>query len=132
MIEQLKLKIKIFLTNWVNLLGIFLATYSAIIISDISNFPQTLFFSLYSILGYGFLFWRGFLIAIFFMDMILLNKKNTNIILFIEWFTISIPFVYWIFKYGQWIFGVAILAFFITQYYRKEKIMKIFNDPKHQ
>lgn len=130
--EQLKIKLKIFLTNWVNFLGIFIATYLAIVISDIYNFPQTLFFSLYSILGYGFLFWRGFLIAIFCMDIVLLNKKNIATVLFIEWFTISIPFVYWIFKYGEWIFGVAILAFFITQYFRKEKIIKIFNDPKHQ
>lgn len=93
--KLLKFKFRIYLTNWVNVLGIFLATYISIVISDINNFPYTLFFSLYSIIGYGFMFWCGFLTLILILDFILISSNSIIFkILIIEWFIISIPFAY--------------------------------------
>jgi hypothetical protein len=127
--KLLKIKFRIYLTNWVNILGIFLATYISIVISDINNFPYTLFFSLYSIIGYGFMFWCSFLILILILDFILINSNNIILrILIIEWFIISIPFAYWCIKYNQWIFGVAIVAFLLTQFIRKKSIIKIIEN----
>lgn len=130
--RQINLKLRVFLTNWINFLGIFLSTYIAIMLSDINNLPYTLLSSLYSVLGYGFLFWRGFFITIFLMDIVLLNKRNVNIMLLIEYVIISIPFIYWGFKYNEWIFFVAIIAFLISQYLRKDRILKIFNDYENE
>ena len=127
--KLLKIKFRIYLTNWVNILGIFLATYISIVISDINNFPYTLFFSLYSIIGYGFMFWCSFLILILILDFILINSNNIILrILIIEWFIISIPFAYWCIKYNQWILGVAIVAFLLTQFIRKKSIIKIIEN----
>lgn len=127
--KLLKFKFRIYLTNWVNILGIFLATYISTVISDINNFPYTLFFSLYSIIGYGFMFWCGFLILILILDFILISSNSIIFkILIIEWFIISIPFAYWFIQYNQWIFGVAIIIFLFTQMIRKKSIIKIIEN----
>jgi hypothetical protein len=128
-------KFRIFLTNWVNILFIFLATYLSIIISDMIDkqegfayIPFSFFFSLYSILGYGFIFWLGFIIAMLLLDVLLIkNDENLLQMLLIEWFLVSLPFAYWSIKYYQWIFAVAISAFLIAQVIRRNKIIEVFN-----
>ena len=85
--------------------------------------------SVFGIILYGAMFWIGFLVLMFILDMLLMNKqmKNVNSRLLLQWLIISIPFVYWLVKYSEWIFLVAVLAFLITQYIRKEKILKILS-----
>ncbi len=128
-------KFRVFLTNWVNILFIFSATYLSIIVSDVIDkqegfayIPLSFFFSLYSILGYGFIFWLGFIIAMLLLDLFLVrNAENLLQILLIEWFLVSLPFAYWSIKYHQWIFAVAISAFLISQVIRRNKIIQVFN-----
>jgi len=124
---------KIVLTNWVNLVIIFVVVYVAGFISAMINdkftFSEALFGTTYSVVGYGLLFWRGFFIVIALLDVLLFSfnrePRYTNYKLAIEWIVISSPFIYWLIKYNQWIFLVAILAFLIGQYLRRPYIFKI-------
>ncbi len=133
----MKFKLNVFKTNWINLLGIFLAVYLSYIAITLAEMQHDLFTSLkiaflgsvFGIILYGAMFWIGFLVLMFILDMLLMNKqmKNVNSRLLLQWLIISIPFVYWLVKYSEWIFLVAVLAFLITQYIRKEKILKILS-----
>ena len=134
----MKIKLKIFMTNWVNLVGIFLAAYLFTIITEIVKlFPNKLtsdeilnslfvgfLGGLFGILGYGLIFWLGFLLAIFLLDMILMSPKRENlrIKLLFEWIAISIPFVYWGIQYTEWIWFILVLCFLLTQLLREKKI----------
>lgn len=123
----MNVKFKIFLTNWINLLGIFLAVYLSAAISElfISGSPVVGFIGgLFAIIFYGSVFWEGFIIAMFLLDFILLdkNKERLRLKLFVEWVIVSSPFVYWFIQYTQWIFLVAVITFFITQIIRGQRI----------
>jgi len=129
----MKKVIRIILSNWINLLTIFIVVYVvgflSAIINDKFTFSEALFGTTYSVVGYGLLFWIGFIICILVLDIVLfsIDKKpqNTTIKLFIEWLIISAPFIYWLIKYGEWIFIVAILAFLLGQYLRRPYIFRI-------
>jgi hypothetical protein len=75
------------------------------------------------------MFWLGFFMLIGILDVVLFsfNKepRYTNYKLALEWIVISSPFIYWLIKYNQWIFLVAILAFLIGQYLRRPFIFRI-------
>jgi len=124
---------KIVSTNWVNVIVIFIAVYVAgfisAIVEDRATFSEALFGTTYGILGYGMMFWIGFFILICFLDTLLFsfNKQPqyTNYKLAIEWVLISSPFIYWLIRYNQWIFLVAVLAFLAGQFLRKAYIFKI-------
>lgn len=129
-------KLKIFKTIWVNALVIFLAVYLFGIISELisseSSIANSLFIGfiggLYSVFGYGAMFWIGFIVATLILDLVLIrkNETNLNLKLLIEWAAISSPFVYWAFKYGTWVFLVAVFGFLLSQlYWRKRKIKKL-------
>ncbi|MDI9312803.1 MAG: hypothetical protein QM535_21515 [Limnohabitans sp.] len=119
--------IKIVLTNWINVVSIFIAIYVAgfisAIIKDKFTFSEALFGTTYSVVGYGSVFWIGFFVVIALLDVLLFSfnrePRYTNYKLALEWIIISSPFVYWLIKYNQWIFLVAILAFLIGQYLRR-------------
>lgn len=125
--------IKIVFTNWINLSVIFIAVFVAGFISaivyDRFTFSEALFGTTYSIVGYGMLFWFGFFILIGLLDIVLFSiiKQPQYVIykLVLEWIIISSPFIYWLIKYNQWIFLVAIIAFLIGQYLRRPYISKI-------
>lgn len=125
--------IKIVLSNWINLLTIFVVVYVvgflSAVINDKFTFSEALFGTTYSVVGYGMLFWIGFIICILVLDILLfsIDKKpqNTTFKLFIEWLIISAPFIYWLIKYGEWIFLVGILAFLLGQILRKHRILKL-------
>lgn len=133
----MKLKLKISLTNWVSIVGIFLATYLASAISelieiksfnDLSNSLITGFLGgLFAIIFYGAIFWIGFFALMLLLDFVLMNenKKWLRLKLLIEWTIISSPFAYWFIQYKQWIFLVAIVAFFAGQTFREKLILKI-------
>lgn len=125
--------IKIILTNWINVVVIFIAVYFASFISAIVNdkfkFNEALFGTTYAVVGFGMIFWIGFFILITLLDVLLFvfnqQPQYTNYKLVAEWILISSPFIYWLIKYGQWIFLVAILAFAVGQLLRKPHIFKI-------
>lgn len=128
----MKNTLKILATNWINITGIFISVliYSVIYgyINTAQNILQLILGSSILIFLYGVIFWSGFLITILMLDIviIILNKKNNlKKMLLVEWLIISIPFFYWAIKYKQWVFLVAIIAFFITQLLRAKKIEKI-------
>lgn len=124
---------KIVLCNWVNVVVIFVAVYVAGLISSMINdkftFNEALFGTTYSVVGYGSIFWIGFFIVIALLDVLFFSfnrePRYTNYKLALEWIIISSPFIYWLIKYNQSIFLVAILAFLIGQYLRRPYILKI-------
>ncbi len=139
----MKVKLKIFMTNWVNVVGIFLGAYFFSIIaalvelekfttSEVLNSLAVGFLGgLFGILGYGLIFWLGFLLAIFLLDMILMSPKTENlrIKLLIEWIVISLPFIYWGIQYAKWIWFVLVLCFLLTQLFREKKIQDACPNP---
>lgn len=124
---------QILLTNWVNLVVILISTFIFSIINSIVSanftFGEALFGSAFLVLGYGIMFWLGFFTLIGILDVVLFSimkqPQYLNYKLTLEWIIISLPFIYWFIKYNQWIFLVAILAFFIGQYLRRPHIFKI-------
>lgn len=135
----MNLKLKIFFTNWINLLGIFLAAYVFSIINalieirttaDVGNALRVGFLGgLLGIILYGVMFWLGFIVCLFLLDIVLMNgnKKTLRVKLLIEWLLLSVPFIYWFIRYMQWIFLVAVIAFFITQFLRSKKIENLLS-----
>jgi len=130
----MNLTLKIFKTNWVNLLSVFVSVYFFIIAAEMSNqqesFKESLsiavFGGLFGILYYGMIFWISFLLLLFLIDLILIkNTRNLEAKLFLEWFIISIPFSYWFIKYQEWILLIGCIAFLIGQYLRKPKIFEL-------
>lgn len=125
--------IKIVLTNWVNVVAILISVYIYAFILAYSdktfNFKQSIFSANYLVFLYGILLWIGFFILIVLLDILLFgfNKQPqyTNYKLAAEWILISSPFIYWLVKYNQWIFLVAVLAFLVGQFLRKAYIFKI-------
>ena len=124
---------QVFFTNWINLAVIFksafLFAFFNSIISVKFTVDEALFGAIYLVLGYGIMCWIGFFIIIALLDVLLFsfNKepRYTNYKLALEWIIISLPFIYWLIKYNQWIFLVAVFAFFIGQYLRRPYIFKI-------
>lgn len=132
-VSGIKQLFQILLTNWVNLVVILISTFIFSIINSIVTanftFGEAIFGSVFLVLGYGIMFWLGFFMLIGILDVVLFsfNKepRYTNYKLALEWIIISLPFIYWLIKYNQWIFLVAILAFLIGQYLRRPYIFKI-------
>ncbi|WP_295717403.1 hypothetical protein [Mucilaginibacter sp.] len=123
---------KILLTNWINLLGVFIATFAFSVVITLTdanlsyNIFQVVFAALFSVLGYGMMFWALFLVSLIILDLILIvpNRKNLKTRLLIEWLIISSPFIYWTVKYHEWIFVTAVIAFFISQQLREKRIIE--------
>jgi hypothetical protein len=136
--------IKLILTNRVNIAAISSAIYTSLILYELflgeETFPNSLlvglFGSLFAIIGYGFIFWIGFLTAICVLDSILIvipvsqsKLPNLNVVLILEWMLISIPLVLWAVSYGTWVFIVGSLAFLASQLlWRKRLILEIFGE----
>ncbi len=121
---------KILKTNWINIVGVFVITLMYVFINSFffhsATFVQAIFGAALSVCLYGIIFWGLFLILLVVLDLVFFtkNKNNLRTKLLIEWFIISLPFIYWIVKYNQWIFLVGVLAFLITQLLRKKLIIK--------
>lgn len=124
---------KIILTNWVNLLGVFLVTlvFSCVLVSTDANLSynilQTILAALFSVSGYGMLAWILFIALLVILDLVLIipNKENIRTKLLLEWLVISFPFIYWAVKYNKWIFIAATMIFLITQLLRKKRLVKV-------
>lgn len=123
---------KILLTNWINLLGVFVAVFLYAIVYNIydtsvtRNLYQSTFAAFILVCLYGILFWSLFIITLIVFDLLFIVKDQNNlkIKLLIEWLLISLPFIYWVLRYKQWIFLVGIIVFLITQLIRQNLILK--------
>lgn len=126
---------KIILTNWINICGLFITVFFTCIFilyreGTTMNIFQMIIASLMSVCLYGMIFWGLFVVLIVFFDLILIvfNQKHITLKLLIEWVLISSPFVYWFFKYDEWIFAVAVVSYLVTQLMRKRLIMKAISE----
>ncbi|WP_415325318.1 hypothetical protein [Chryseobacterium sp. MMS23-Vi53] len=129
----MKKVLKIVLTNWVNILTVYIFMFVWLIISELIPGYVTLKEALYNTFGslivYYLPFWLGFSMLIALLDFLFFsfdkNSQYTNYKLIFEWLLISLPFIYLLIEYNQWIFLVAIFAFSIGQYLRRPYIFKI-------
>lgn len=133
-VMSIKQVYQVIFTNWINVLLIFVAVCSFSFFSAIvTNFTvsEALYGAMYLVLGYGLMFWIGFLILIILMDTILFginrNPNYTNLKLVTECILISSPFIYWLIEYSQWIFLVGAIAFGTGQFFRRKAILKILD-----
>lgn len=131
----IKQALQVFFTNLINLAVIFISAFLFAFFNSIISVKFTvgeaLFGATYLVLGYGIMCWIGFFIVIALLDVLLFSfntePRYTNYKLALEWIIISLPFIYWHIIYNQWIFLVAVLAFFIGQYLRQPYIFKILS-----
>src|SRR5258707_3828345 len=102
-------------TNWIHILGFYLTTYFSLILFKLigletsDGWESLLIASIFSILllflVYGLMIIGGFYLTIITMDIISFSGRNkwTKETLLIEWVIISVPFIYWAFKYEYWL-----------------------------
>ena len=55
-------------------------------------------------------------------------KKHLKRMLWIESVVISIPFFYWFIMNTEWVFFISIIAYFISQIIREQKIKRIIEE----
>jgi hypothetical protein len=120
----MKLKLKIFLTVWVNLLAILGCLFLSFIFSDdiIHAFYYTFI---------GSIFYIEFIIISLVVDLILpfKNESNLNRSLFIEWLVVSTPFFVGIIAAERYILIAFVVPYLISQFIlRKKKIVKILEN----
>ena len=137
--DSKKIKMKIFLTNWVSVVGIFIVLCLTGVITELwkvesigealNAIATGLFGVLLALLLYSLVIWVAFILVMFLLDFILMNNNETSVRykLLFEWLLVSSPFIYWAFKYSQWIFLVVIVTFFITQAIREKLILKLLS-----
>jgi hypothetical protein len=124
---------KIITTNWINILGVFIVTlFYSVIANNIDknlnyNILQSIVAGLILVCLYGIMFWVLFITLLIIADLLLIvrDPRALRIKLLIQWGVISSPFIYWTIKYGEWIFAVALVTFFITQILREGLIIKV-------
>jgi hypothetical protein len=124
---------RILLTNWINVVGVFLVVFALSFVLTLTdtnppyNIFQSIIAALFLVCGFGMMFWALFIVSLVVLDLIIIvpNRNNLKKRLLIEWLIISSPFTYWAIKYHEWIFITAIVAFFITQLLRKKRIKKL-------
>jgi hypothetical protein len=123
---------KILFSNWINIVGILVVLFCYTFLNSLINFQATFiqaFIGAFLLIClYGIIFWLGFLILIFILDLILIipTKKSLKIGLLIEWLIISTPFIYWavIYKEQRVLYIIAIIAFLISQMIREKWLNK--------
>ena len=126
---------KVLLTNWINLLGIFIVAFvcATVLNYNDENVSRTLFQAMIAALIlvclYGIMFWGILIVSLIIFDMLLIRTDQNNLKtkLLIEWLVISSPFVYWMIRYNEWIFLALVLAFLITQLLREKLIINRIN-----
>ncbi len=123
---------KIIKTNWINITGVFIVTFVYAIILNLNdvnvsgNILQSILAALILVCLYGIMFWILYIVLLVIFHLLFIAKNQNNLIskLLIEWFIISIPFVYWGIKYQKWILIAAIVTFLVTQLFRTKSIKK--------
>ncbi|NIG55068.1 hypothetical protein [Chitinophaga sp. Cy-1792] len=121
---------KVIKTNWINFLGVFITVLLYVVIGNLSeavSIGGLLLMALLLIFLYGIIFWIGLFAALITLDLILIRENQRHLLrnLLIEWFIISIPFMYWTAIYEEYIFLPAILSLLVTQILRKQLIVSV-------
>ncbi len=124
---------KILLTNWINLFGVFIAVflyaffYNMYDISATRKFYQSMVSAFILVSLYGMQFWGLYITELILFDLLFIVKDQSNLKskLIIESLLISLPFIYWIISHKQWIFLVGVIVFLITQLIRQNLIIKV-------
>jgi hypothetical protein len=129
--------IKIISTNWVHLVGFYVTTYLSLILFKLfgldtsDSWVAVLLISILTIpllfFVYGVKIVGGFYFALLLLDIIAFSsiRKRRIEILIVEWWIISIPFIYWAFKYQYWLWITLSISFLVTQMIRLQRIKKI-------
>ncbi len=126
--------LKTLTTNWIHIVGFYLATYLTLVIGSIfdptegwepiilTGFVAALL--LFYVYGYVVIGW--FYLTIVIMDIAAFSWKNKWIreTLIVEWIIISVPFIYWAFKYEYWLWIALSISFLTTQMLRMKRIEK--------
>lgn len=120
---------KVIMTNWVNLIGVFSFTYLYIIIDVLihsGTFVKAILGGLISVCLYGMMFWGLFIVSLMVLDFLIIvrSQEKLKIKLLVEWLLISIPFIYWTLKYNELAFAIAVIAFLISQFIRASLIKR--------
>lgn len=134
----MKLKLSIFITNWINLTIVLIASYLFSVINELLLNPINQNTLMLAFLGSLFLilmavpFIIGFIILSFILEIFFLvdNKSKLNIFLVFEWGIISIPLIYCasLYEKQRYIFIVVVIVLFISQlFFRKRTVIKMLN-----
>jgi hypothetical protein len=119
-------------TNWIHIIGFYVTTYLSLIFFQLIGLTSG--YELKSLLIEGplsvlllFVVYGAFIIGYFYlaiviMDIIGFSWRNfwINETLILEWFIISIPFIYWAFKYDYWLWLTLSGSFLLTQMIRRK------------
>ncbi|WPV69691.1 hypothetical protein [Chitinophaga sp. LS1] len=128
---------KIIKTNWINIIGVFIAVFLYAIALNLidTNVSRNLFQSvlpaLILVCLYGLVFWVLLILLLvildLLLDLLLIVKKTSNprVKLLIEWLIIGSPFTYWAVRYGQGIFIAGVISLLITQFIRWKHIKAV-------
>lgn len=124
---------KIIKTNWINIIGVFIAVFLYAIALNLidtnvsRNVFQSVLPALILVCLYGLVFWVLLILLLVILDLLLIVKKpnNLTIKLLIEWLIIGSPFIYWAVRYGQGIFIAGVISLLITQFIRWKRIKAI-------
>lgn len=133
--------LKIFVTNWVHLVGFYITTYLSIVLfkafriegygneSWLKTLSLTLIMIPFLFFTYGTLIILGFYAALLLSDTVafsvLKSEKRIRAILLIEWLLIIPTFISWAFEYDYWLWITLFISFLVTQYLREKKIKRI-------
>ena len=123
---------KIVKTNYINIIGIFFSVLvycvGELLITKSWPIFQILRIALFAVLLWGLTAWIIFIICVCALDILIISKsvqKNLKRLLILEWLLLSIPFIYFAFKYKIWALLIAVVAFFLSQLVREREIRKI-------
>src|SRR5690606_22894989 len=113
---------KIVLTNWISIAVMFVSLFLVLLVTellpDFITLKEALYNSFGTVIVYYMSFWIAFLLLMVLFDVLFfsLNKQPqyTNYKLIVEWFLISLSFIYWFIPYSKLMFLVATLAFALS------------------
>jgi len=124
---------KIVLTNWISIAVMFVSLFLVLLVTellpDFITLKEALYNSFGTVIVYYMSFWIAFLLLMVLFDVLFfsLNKQPqyTNYKLIVEWFLISLSFIYWFIPYSKLMFLVATLAFALSQFLRRSSILRV-------
>lgn len=135
--KYFKYLLAIYLTNWVNLLGVLVGTGLSVIFAALFQFHESaksvsellteLLMTPVFLLTYGLIPIGLFLLALVILDTICFFQKTQRlrILLLIQWLLIILKPILWAFEYSFWLWVGLSISFFVTQLLREKKIKNI-------
>ena len=134
-----KYLVRVYLTNWINLVGIIAGTFLTIIVAAIFSLEESaqslselfgdLLMTPFFLLLYGLLPMAIFLLLMLFLDIICFSRKTSHIfpLLFVQWLVLVIKPIEWAIDNNYWLWVGLSVSFLVTQYLRSKQIDKLQN-----